>query len=79
MKTVYGQNLGYVAMGQVPILYEKDVRRNYLFKSRFPVLAEGVSYYWKSVIASSSVTRPISMGSISDPTSRLGRNGPKNI
>ena len=37
----------------------------------------GNTNYWKKVFASSSVTSPISIGSISGPTSRLGRKGPK--
>jgi hypothetical protein len=40
MKTVYGQNLGYVIMGQDPILYEKDAHRSYLISLKFHMLVE---------------------------------------
>ncbi len=42
-----------------------------------PYCSMGDTDYWKKVFASSSVTSPISIGSISGPTSRLGRKGPK--
>lgn len=39
--------------------------------------AKRTTYNANKIAASSSVTRPSSMGSISGPTSRLGLNGPK--
>lgn len=39
----------------------------------------GFSYYANRAVASSSVTNPISIGSMSCPTSRLGLKGPKKL
>jgi hypothetical protein len=41
--------------------------------------ASGKSYYENRTLASSTVTRPISIGSISTSLSRLGLKGPKKL